>query len=261
MKAQKLLAAVCVFAVSLMSGFAAEKEQSQAPVVYVRGLAMLQMENPENLRIGLPDAPGHDAKITLVMQDGQKRELPFKGHGAIRVTHPSGSQPVINIPEVVRMKEFYGSGIKPLLDKSPKTISIPWSGIRRVATEQVSDARYTFVRKDTGEEVQTFRPRKVAESVRIELSSSGKLEFGASKTSLDLQGVKAIWIEYAPRDMTRENSYAEHFHHYLHYVERPSAYRFDVEPRKVSGPSSVSPRVGNSFWINIYVWCYLVAID
>jgi hypothetical protein len=262
MKIQKVLAAVCLFAVSLVPAFAAPQVQdsSQAPVVYVRGLAMLQLENPDNLRIALPDASGHDATITLVMQDGRKRVVPFKGHGTVRVSQPSASRPVVNVPEVVRMKELFTSGTKPLLDKSPKTISIPWSGIRRVATEKVTDARYTFVRKDTGDEVQTFRPRKIAESIRIELSASGRLDF-QTKAGVDLQGVKAIWVEYLPRDMTRDNPIAEHFHHYLHYVDRPSGYEFDVAPKRVSGPSSVSPRIGNSFWVDMYVLCWLVAVD
>jgi hypothetical protein len=265
MKVQKLLAAVClfVFTVSLTTGFAApQQDLSQAPVMYVRGLAMLQLEDRENLRIALPDAPRHDATITLIMNDGKKRVLPFEGHGALEVADPSNAAPpIVKVSEVVRMKEFYGSKIESLLDRAPNTISIPWSGVRRVATEKVSDARYTFIRKDTGKEVETFRPRQIAESVRIELSSSGTLNFGGSKAKLNLEGVKAVWIEYLPQDMTRGNPYAEHFHHYLHYVDRPSGYRFDVEPKRLTGRESVKPRVGNSFWIDLFVLCYVVAVD
>jgi hypothetical protein len=264
MKVQKLLAAVClfVFTVSLTPGFAApQQDLPQAPVVYVRGLAMLQLEDRENLRIALPDAPRHHATITLIMHDGKKRVLPFKGHGALQVADPSNAVPVVKVPEVVRMKEFYGSKITPLLDRSPNMISIPWAGIRRVATEKVSDGRYTFVRKDTGKEVETFRPRQIAESVRIELSSSGALDFGGSKAKIGLEGVKAVWIEYLPEDMTRGNPYLEHFHHYLHYVDRPSGHRFDVEPKRLTGTAKATARVGNSFWFDVYILCFVVAVD
>ena len=262
MKVQNLLAAVCLFAVSQMPVFAGQQDISQAPVVYVRGLAMLQLEDRDNLHIALPDAAGHDATITFVMNDGKKTVVPFKGHGAIRVSDPGNSRPVVNVPEVVRMKELYSSALKPLLDRAPRTVSIPWSGIRRVETEKVTDARYTFIRKDTGEELETFRPRKIAESIRIELASAGALDFGASRASFGLQGVKAIWIEYLPHDMTSGNPFVEHFHHYVHYVQRPSGYEFDVEPRKMTGAGArVSPRIGNSFWVGELALCYLVAVD
>ena len=98
---------------------------------------------------------------------------------------------------------------------------------------------------------------------RIELASAGALDFGASRASFDLQGVKAIWIEYLPHDMVGGNPFVEHFHHYVHYVQRPSGYEFDVEPRKITGAAAagVSPRVGNSFWIGGPALCYLVAVD
>ncbi|HYR84792.1 MAG TPA: hypothetical protein VE422_12000 [Terriglobia bacterium] len=261
MKIQNLLAAVCLFAISQTSVFAERHDDAQFPVVYVRGLAMLQLEDRDNLRIALPDAAGHDATITFVMQDGKKSVVPFKGHGAIQVSDPGSSRAIVNVPEVVRMKELFSSALKPLLDRAPKTISIPWSGIRRVGTEKVTDARYTFVRKDTGEEVETFRPRKIAESIRIELTSSGALDFGASKASFGLQGVKAIWIEYLPRDMAGGNPFVEHFHHYLHYVQRPAGYAFDVEPRKINGSVGVAARIGNSFWVGGEALCFLVGVD
>lgn len=260
MKAQNLLAAVCVCAVSLMPAFAGQQDISQPPAVYVRGLAMLQLEDQDGLRIALPDAPGHDATITFLMHDGKKRMVPFKGHASIQVSDPSSSRPKVHVPEIVRMKEIYGA-VKPALERSPKTVSIPWSGIRSVTTEKVTDARYTFVRKDTGRELETFRPRQIAESIRIELTSGGRIDFGASRGSVGLEGVKAVWIEYLPHDMTRGNPYMEHFHHYLHYVERASGYTFDVEPRKIGTPAGVSPRIGNSFWLDVYVICYVVAVD
>ncbi|PYS26427.1 MAG: hypothetical protein DMG11_19945 [Acidobacteria bacterium] len=74
--------------------------------------------------------------------------------------------------------------------------------------------------------------------------------------------MKAIWIEYLPHDMTSGNPFVEHFHHYVHYVQRPSGYEFDVEPRKMTGAGArVSPRIGNSFWVGELALCYLVAVD
>ena len=74
--------------------------------------------------------------------------------------------PKIVVPELIRMKEFYGNSVKSHVDKCPTVISIPSNAIRSVSTSQVSQARYTFVRADNGEEVNTFRPRQIADETR-----------------------------------------------------------------------------------------------
>jgi hypothetical protein len=168
---------------------------------------------------------------------------------------------MVKVPELVRLKELYGSEITSRVDHAPNNISIPWSSVRTVSTDKVSLARYTFVRKDNGEEVETFRPRNIAESIRIELTSFGSLDFSLAKADIDVSQAKEIWIEQVPKDMTNMDVYREHFHHYLHYIDRPASQTFDIEPRKVSGAVSYTPRVGNSFWINELVFCPPVRID
>jgi hypothetical protein len=262
MRVRNLLTAIGVFVGAFTSlGFSAQPEASNPPVIFVRGLAMLQLQDPYSLRITLPDAPGHKATITLVGHDRRKRVLPFSGHGVINVSDAHTSAATVNVPELVRMKELYGEAVRPLLKGASKTISIPWSGIRTISTEKVSDARYTFVRKDNGEEVETFRPRNIAETIRIQLASRGSLEFDQTKTSLDLEKISEIWIEYLPQNMN-SGGYEGHFHHYLHYVVRPAEKDFEVEPRKLSAVSRVSPRIGNSFWMyGDEGFCYLIELD
>jgi hypothetical protein len=261
MRVRTLLTAIGVFVGAFTSlGFSNPAEASN-PTVFVRGLAMLQLQDADSLRITLPDAPGHKATITFVGHDGSKRILAFSGRGAIDVADARSTTPTVNVPELVRMKELYGEAVKPILKAASKTISIPWSGIGVISTEKVSDVRYTFVRKDNGEEVETFRPRKIAETIRIQLNSGGTMRFDQGKTNVDLQKISQIWIEYLPQNMN-SGGYEEHFHHYLHHVVRPAGKDFEVEPRKLSPVSRVTPRIGNSLWMyGDVVFCYLVRLD
>jgi hypothetical protein len=262
MRFRNLLAAVSVFAVCFTPlCFAAQPEASTSPAVFVRGLVMLQLEQKDGLHIVLPDAPGHKATITFVMEDGKRHVVPFKGHSTIGTSQAESSPAVVKVPELVRLKELFGSGIKPLLDHAPNNISIPWSSIRTVSTAEVSASRFTFVRKDNGEEIETFRPRNIAETVRIQLSSLGHLGFNPLKSDIELDKVKEIWIEQVPGSRDTADAYRDHFHHYLHYIDRPAGQNFDVEPRKTSGAQSYTPRVGNSFWLGADVLCQPAAID
>lgn len=262
MRFRILLAAISVFGICLMS-FAAQPDVSGSPVLFVKGLLMLQLEQKDGLHIVVPDAPGHKAAITFVMQDGQRHSIPFKGHNVIQMTGAAESTAVVKVPELIRMKELYGNNFTARVDRSPNSVTIPWSSIRMVSTEKVTDARYTFERSDNGYEIQTFRPRNIAESLRIDLSSSGKLESGLAKGHVELSQVKEIRIEQVPTGMSGMSGmdmYAYHFHHYLHYVDRFDIEKFDVQPRKVSGAVSFAPRVGHSFWFGD-VLCCPVAIN
>jgi len=261
MKISKLVLAVGVLVLVAGSlSFSAQPERRSAPAVVVKGLAMLQLEDPEALRIALPDAPGHKATITLVMHDGATRVLPFKGRGAIDVVEPGRTAPEVRVPELVRVKELYGEGARPFLNRAKNVISIPWSAIRKVSTNEVSASRYTFIRTDSGEELYTFRPRQVAESVRIDLTSNGTLNFNRSNTTFD-SSVRVIRVEHAPENVNSRSPILEHFHHYTHYFDRPAGKMFDVEPKKLSGGTGRTPRVGNSFWVDQYIWCWLFGID
>src|SRR5438105_14378383 len=172
MKFRNLLTAISVFAAVTFTSlaFSAQPETVHPPTVFVRGLLMLQLEQQDGLHIVLPDAPGHNANITFVMRDGERRVMPFKGHSAIKIAN-SESTPVVKVPELIGLKELFGSDITPKLDHAPNNLSIPWSSIKTVSTDKVSSVRYTFVRKDNGAEIESFRPRNVAESIGIELTS------------------------------------------------------------------------------------------
>ncbi len=263
MRVRNLLAAVSVFAVCLTTlSLAAQPEVSTSPAVFVRGLMILQLAQKDALHIVLPDAPRHKATVTFVMNDGKRHMIQFKGHSTIKaVSDSEGSAAVVKVPELVRMKELYGDGFTPLIDDVADHIEIPWSGIRSVKTEKVTDSRYTFVRKDNGEEITSFRPRNIAESLRIELGSFESLYFNGLKREVNAAEVKEIWIEQVPKDMSTADVYPDHFHHYFHYIARAASQNFDVEPRKVSGAISRSPRLGQSFWLDQYVICGPIRID
>jgi len=222
---------------------------------------MLQLEQQDGLHIILPDAPGHKATITFVTNDGKRVVVPFKGHSTIQTSQPEPSPAVVKVPELVRLKELFGTGITPLVNRAPNKVLIPWSSIRSVTTDEVSPSRFTFVRTDNGEEIETFRPRNIAETIRIQLTSVGQLDFKPLKSDIDVEKVKEIWIEQVPKNLDSADMYRDHFHHYLHYIERPAGQNFNVEPRKLSGASSRTAQFGQSFWIGADLPCDPVAVD
>ncbi len=151
--------------INVQSAFATVEETAQTTSLYVKGLVMLDFADPEVLRLGFPKAPGHKATLSIVPQNGSQRILTIKGRGAVEAPASAPGSPRISVPELVRMKEFYGNSVKSHVDQCPSVISIPSGAIRSVTTVEVSKARYTFVRADNGEEVNTFRPRQIARPV------------------------------------------------------------------------------------------------
>jgi hypothetical protein len=70
-------------------------------------------------------------------------------------------------------------------------------------------------------------------------------------------------VEYTAERTTSTDPFADHFHHYFPYVERPAAMDFDVVPRKVGATSDPAPatHVGHHFMmLDNYVMCSLVAV-
>src|SRR5205823_13221134 len=113
--------------------------------------------------------------------------------------------------------------------RCPGVISIPRNAIRSVTTSEVSPVRYTFLRSDTGEEVTSFRPRQVAETIKIDISSSGTLKLDDGKVNIPLETARELRVEYAPEKLEPGfDPYADHFGHYFSYIERPAALDFDV---------------------------------
>jgi hypothetical protein len=140
-------------------------------------------------------------------------------------------------------------------------MSSPRNAIHSVKATELTSARYTFVRSDTGAEVTTFRPRQLADAIKIELSSAGILKLEDSKMNIPLDTAGELRVEYTPEKQASSDPFADHFHHYFPYIERPAALDFDVVPRKVGAASSATPHVGHRFMMldNILV-CSLVAV-
>ncbi len=222
---------------------------------------MVDLGNPEIIRLGFPKAPGHRAMLSVVPQTGTKQVLTIKGSGKVEANGIASVDPKIFMPELVRMKEFYGNDVKSHVDKCPGVISIPRNAIRSMTSSELSPARFTFVRTDTGEEVTSFRPRQVAETIKIDLSSAGTLKLDEGRINIPLGTARELRVEYTAEKMTSADAYADHFHHYLPYVERPAALDFDVAPRRVGAKGSPTPHVGHHFMmVDNFVLCAPIAV-
>jgi hypothetical protein len=229
--------------------------------LYVKGLVMVDLGNPDIVRLGFPKAPGHKATLSVVPQTGTKQYLAIKGHGTIEAKPIASADVKIVVPELIRMKEFYGNDVKSHVDRCPGTISIPRNTIRSVTTTELTASRYTFVRTDTGEEVTSFRPRQVADAIKIELSSAGTLKLDNGKVNIPLDTARELRVEYTPEKASSSDPFSDHFHHYFPYIERPAALDFDVVPRKVGAASSPTPHVGHRFFMfDAVTLCSLIAV-
>jgi hypothetical protein len=230
--------------------------------LYVRGLVMLSFEDPNKLRLGFPKAPGHTATFSVKPQSGSTRVLKIKGKGAMDAPATAATDFKVAVPELVRMKEFYGDAVRSRIEECPTLIEIPYAAVKSIVTHEVSSTQYTFLRKDTGAEIASFKPRRIAESVRIELASAGSFRLEGGKTVIPLDTAKELRAEFLP-DSTSPSSvtdtFADHFHHYLMYLDRPVAAKFDVVPRKLGGNAAPAP-AGSRNFIFPFWYCYMVAV-
>jgi hypothetical protein len=252
--------AASLIGTSAFASSSADKAAADVTSLYVKGLVMVDLSNRDLIRIGFPKAPGHKATLSILPQSGARRTIAIKGNGSVEAPGIASAEPKIFIPEVVRMKEFYGDTVKSHVDKCPSVLSIPANAIRSLTTSEVSQSRYTFVRADNGEEVNSFRPRQIAETIKIDLSSAGVLKLDDGKVNIPLETARELRVDYAPEKIAPGfDAYADHFGHYFGYIERPAALDFDVIPKKVNGGSSSTPNVGHHF-LDGYVACYLTAV-
>jgi hypothetical protein len=226
---------------------------------YVRGLVMVSFENPAVLRLGFPKAPGHRATLAIQPQTGSSRVLDIKGKGAVETKAAPLGPPQIAVPELVRMKEFYGDSVRSRIEECPTVIEIPYAAIQSITTNEVSTSRYTFFRADTGKDMESFKPRQIAESIKIVLATPGTLKLNGNVIALE--SAREIHAEYTPESTATgpTDVFADHFHHYLMYLDRPAAANFDVVPKKLGGSSSpVVAGARNFIWP--FVYCYMVAV-
>jgi hypothetical protein len=252
--------ALTVAVPALASASTADLAATDITSLYVKGLVMVDLGNPDVVRLGFPKAPGHRATLSVV-QNGTRQVLQLKGHGVIDAKPVASADTKILVPELIRMKEFYGNDVRSHVDHCPGVISIPRNAIQSIAATELSPARYTFVRTDTGEEVTSFRPRQVADAIKIALSSAGTLKLDDGKVNIPLETARELRVEYTAEKVTSADPFADHFHHYFPYIERPAALDFDVVPRKVGAASSPTPHVGHHFMmLDENVLCSLVAV-
>jgi len=232
---------------------------------FAKGLVMVSFEDPKFLRLGFPNAPGHKGTLAILPKSGNKRSINLKGNTTVEgsvVGSSEGSRFVI--PEIVRMKEFYGDSIRSRIAECPTVIRIPYSAIQSISAVELSPANYTFLRRDTGEEVTTFRVRKIAESIKIDLSSDSVIHLDNGKTSLELNQFRELRAEFAPENPpvnSNVDPFAVHFGHYFTYLDRPANANFDVVPQRIGAAKVAVPKVGNSFAAFFpYYECFLVQI-
>src|ERR1051325_82256 len=103
--------AASTFAISAFGSSTLDKGAADVTSLYVKGLVMLDLGNPDLIRIGFPKAPGHKATLSILPQTGARRIIAIRGNGSVEA-HGLSTDPKIFIPEVVRMKEFYGNSVK-----------------------------------------------------------------------------------------------------------------------------------------------------
>lgn len=231
--------------------------------LHVKGLVMVDLGDPNVIRLGFPKAPGHKATLSVVPQAGQTKILTVTGRGSIEAPGIASVGPAISVPELIRMKEFYGNDVKSHIDRCPGVIAISRNAIRSITASELTAARYTFVRADNGEEVTTFRPRQVADAIKIDISSAGTFKLDDGKVSIPLNTARELKVEYTVDRTSSVDPFADHFHHYFPYIERPAALDFDVVPRKVGGAGEpqATPHTAHHFrMFDAYVVCSLVAV-
>ena len=240
-------ATAIAMAIPAIASTAVDSVASDVTSLYVKGLVMVDVSNPDVVRLGFPKAPGHKATLSVLPQTGAKQIHAIKGRGAVEAKPIAAVDSKILVPELIRVKEFYGDDIKSRIDTCPSVISIPRNAIRSIKATELTSSRYTFVRTDNGQEVTSFRPRQVADAIKFELSSAGKLKLEDGKVTIPLETARELRMEYTVEKVASADPFADHFQHYLPYIERPAALDFDVVPRKIGAASSPTPRAAHHF--------------
>src|SRR5262245_43340595 len=75
-----------------------DKPANEVTSLYVKGLVMVDLGNPDIVRLGFPKAPGHKATLSVVPQTGMKQFLAIKGHGAIEAKPIASADAKIVVP-------------------------------------------------------------------------------------------------------------------------------------------------------------------
>jgi len=228
--------------------------------LFLNGLLLISFEE-EGLRIGFAKAPGHKGILRIVPLDGPAQTVAIKGN--LRFDSGKGlhGRPNVFAPEAVQMSEIYGSGVKANFDRCPTIIDIPYTAIKSITSNDLTRDRWTFVRADNKQEIDSFRPRRIAEGLKLELLSNGVLKLDGEKTVVQLSSTQEVVCNYAPEPKdVYPDMYIDHFAHYMQHLQLPPAADFRVEPKKITGANQTpTPRVGNH-WIPGTIFCFVVIV-
>jgi hypothetical protein len=230
---------------------------------YAKGLIMVSFEDPTVLRLGLPRAHAHKATLGMIPGQGSQRMVNLKGAYVVETAAPTSGKTNYVIPELVRMQEFYGADVRSRITECPTVISIPYAAIKSITAVETSPTRYTFVRADNGKEIETFRPRKIAETLKIDLLPGATLKLSGGK-SVALDTMRELHAEYSfedPESLAGIDAFTAHFPHYNAYLVRPVNSNFDVLPKNLGAAPTTAPKVGKSFmpfWP--YYMCFMIGV-
>src|SRR5215475_12742798 len=113
------VSAASVIGTSAFASSSVDKAAADVTSLYLKGLVMVDLSNRDLIRIGFPKAPGHKATLSILPQSGARRTIAIKGNGSVEAPGVASADPKVFIPEVVRMKEFYGDAVRSHVDKCP----------------------------------------------------------------------------------------------------------------------------------------------
>src|SRR2546423_11143698 len=125
-------ASAVAFALPVFASTTADKVAANVTSLYVKGLVMVDLGDPEVIRLGFPKAAGHKATLSVIPQNGEKQVILLKGKGTIETTAAAAADPKIVVPELIRMKEFYGNDVQGHIDRCPGLISVPRKAIHAI---------------------------------------------------------------------------------------------------------------------------------
>jgi hypothetical protein len=115
--------------------------------LYAKGLIIASFEDSQVLRLGFPKASGHKATLDIAPLTGKHQNLIMRGNNIIETADSSSNKPKFVIPEVIRMQELYGDGIRSRVNECPVVLSIPYAAIRNITATDLSPSKYKFVRQ------------------------------------------------------------------------------------------------------------------
>src|SRR4029079_18480001 len=92
---------------ALASISAADQAVPGITSLQVRGLVMVDLGNPDLIRLGFPKAPGHKGTLSYLPVHATRTVLPLKGQGTLEAKPIESPLSKIVVPELIRMKEFY----------------------------------------------------------------------------------------------------------------------------------------------------------